>query len=254
MKNSNDTRIDYRKYRDKKAVRLLVGAVFLIIFTAVGCVFSGNSIIAFAFGVIGGGVSFCQFTEWRCRCALRDIERQFADVMQMILSSVSVGMPVERAFGELSEGILDKRHDLKLIVPEVEIINRSVGMNYSFYALLENFAERSGSSDIINLSKALSISGTMGGNVAYIIRNALANLRIKIETDKEIEHTLALPKYNHRIITCMPFLLVIMLRFVSAEYINILYSTVVGQAVVAGATIIIVIAWLLGNSICKIRV
>lgn len=193
-----------------------------------------------------------EFIAWRRKNIVLRLERQFAEIMQIVLSSVSAGMSVEQAFVELNEGNLKERPELKLIMKEVEIINRKLIINYSFYDAFKNFAMRSGSSDIKNFSAAVAVSGTRGGNIVYIIRNSLANMRMRFDTDREIRHTLALPKYNHRIITAMPFLLILMIKSISYEYMQVIYQTREGKLVSLCVAAVLLTAWIIGSRLCNI--
>jgi Flp pilus assembly protein TadB len=198
-----------------------------------------------------------KFVKFRREQIMKRVEHEFVEIMQVVLTSVSSGVPIDRAFVELRETMTEavwENKEYRLILREVDSINRKVEMNYSFFSLLDDFARRSGSRDIVNLSKAIMVSGTEGGNMAYIIRNALANMRIKANTDKEIRQILALPKYNHRIITLMPFFLKIMLHFISKGYIEGLYNSVFGETIVLLVVVTVFFAWLLGDRICDIKV
>ena len=203
--------VDYRKYRDAPLFLAMTAAAFCSGFAVLSYVFTENILSSLVRGILIMPVAMWRFIKFRRKQMLKKLEKQFLEIMQNVLSSVSAGMPFERAFAEVTEQAISEVHKKerrnKQIILEFEMIIRKAEMNYSFFSLLEKFAERTGSGDIINLSKALTVAATGGGNTAYIVRNALANMRIKAETEKEIDHILALPKYNHRIISLMPFLM-----------------------------------------------
>jgi len=244
----------YTEYRDSAAVIIGVTVCFFVLFCFVGYILSFDKGVALCVGVTATVIGINEFIISRRRTVMSEIEKQFAEVMQAVLSSVSSGMSIEQAFAEISEESLRDRRELKLVMKEVEIINRRVGMNYSFYGALDDFALRSGSADIVNLSKALAVTSERGGNTVYVIRNALANMRIKFETEKEIRQTLSQPKYNHRIMTAMPALIVVMLRAIAPDYINVMNTTPQGKAVIIISVIVVAVAWMLGDSFCNIKV
>ncbi|MBO7503907.1 MAG: type II secretion system F family protein [Clostridia bacterium] len=183
------------------------------------------------------------------------VEKQFLAGMQAVLSAISAGGSMEQAFQGLYEDyVRGGGADIGIIAEDINLINRNTLMNYSFYDELLLFAVKTESPDIISCAEAMASVGQKGGDMAFVIRNALANLRIKLETDAEIRQTLSLPKYNQKIITVMPFALVLLVRALSAEYAEILYTTRAGTAVVWGVAAVIFAAWILGRKLCAIEV
>lgn len=253
MKKSDRQERNYGKYRDRGVVLAGVAAVAAAVFFSAGYVFCEDVRVSALFAAIGVPVTLYEFIVWRRARIITKLEEQFAEVMQSVLTGLSAGQTAEQAFAELAESSMGKRPDLRLILREIRIINRRVQMHYSFYEAFDRFAKRSESEDIRNFSDVLKIAGARGGNLVYIVRNALADLRIKLETDREIRHTLALPRYNHRILTVMPFFLVFLLKTISYEYVRVLYTTRPGQIISACAAAAILISWILGDRLCSVK-
>ena len=253
MKKSDRSERNYKRYRDKELVLLCAVLPAAAAFFAAGYIFSENLYVSVGFSVVGVPVFLSEFIAWRRRRVSSRLEEQFADVLQAVLASLSSGQTIDQAFLDLAESSAGKRADIKMVMREVRIINQKVLMHYSFYEAFEDFAVRSGNQDIKNISEALKITGMRGGNLVFLVRNALANLRVKIETDREIRHTLALPRYNHRILTVMPFFLIFMLKTISYEYIQPLYVTGAGQIVSVCTAAAVLLAWILGDRICRVK-
>lgn len=182
-------------------------------------------------------------------------EKQFAEFMQLVLTSVCAGKSLEQATAEiLEEADSERHHPFGLIRDGLSAVLKRTSMNYNFYDEFIAFAISTDSGDIISTAYAIKIVGLKGGNLPFILRNSLAGIRVKTETDTEIRQTLALPKYNHRIITCMPFAMVIMIKELSKEYIDVLYNTRAGMIVVICVSGAILLSWVLGNRLCKIDI
>ena len=183
------------------------------------------------------------------------IEKQFLAGMQAVLSALSAGGSVEQAFqGLYDDYVRGNGAEIGLIADDVYLINRNTMMHYSFYDELLLFAVKTESPDIISCVEAMAAVGRKGGDMTSVIRGALANLRIKLETDAEIRQTLSLPKYNQKIITAMPFALVLLVRSLSAEYAEVLYSTRAGTIVIWCVAAVIFAAWMLGRKLCAIEI
>ena len=253
MRKSDRQTSGYKRYHDKVFLLICIAVLAAVLFFAAGYIFSENIFISIAFSCVGVPVTLSEFIVWRRKRITTRLEEQFAEVMQVTLTALSSGQTIDQAFAELAESSTGKRTELKLMMREVRAINRRVLMHYSFYEAFEDFAVRSGNQDIKNISEALKITGMRGGNLVFLVRNALANLRVKIETDREIRHTLALPRYNHRILTVMPFFLIFMLKTISYEYIQPLYVTGAGQIVSVCTAAAVLLAWILGDRLCRVK-
>ena len=272
MKNSKNTGIPKRLTKSEKKGKgadeakprdmyeptlfayISVGLIAAAAAVAGGMILSGRIIVSI---VLAGAIlpyAIKEFRESYRANRKRKVEKQFLEAMQLVLSDVSAGNTVEQAFVNLYEQY-ENGDSMKIDLIAVDIlqINRNAKMNYSFYDELQIFALKTKSEDIISCAKAISIAGCKGGDMVYIIRNALANMRIKQETDDEVQRTLAMPKYNMRIITVMPFALVLLMRAVSRDYIETLYRSKVGSIVVAAAAAVIFLAWIFGNKISSVK-
>lgn len=247
-----------KKYSELYALKPVYIAVFCaVLFTAISggaYIISANVFVSIISGAVSVPLFLGRFKESLRMKKKKRIEKQFLEAMQLVLAAVSAGNSVEQALRSVCEeyrnGGTAKIGD---IAPELEAVCGKTGMMYHFYDELMVFAVKTDSGDIMSCVKAMSIVGSRGGNMAYVIRNALANLRIKFETEAEISGALALPKYNLRIITVMPFALVLLIRGMSAGYMEGLYGTKYGMIVSAGAIAVIAAAWVFGSKLCDIE-
>lgn len=246
MKNS--VLLKYKKILPRLVV---AGAVYFGIFGAGAYILTENLLAAVVFAVVSAPVFVLDYAKKHTEKVRVNSEKQFLEFMQLVLTSVSAGMAIEQAFSDTLE---NNPKSFKLIAKDIARLNRRTSMHFGFYDEFIDFAFKTGSKDIINLSQAVKIVGVKGGNLPVILRNSLAALRVKIETDNEIKQTLALPRYNHTIITFMPFGLVLMIKSISKGYIDVLYHTKKGFYVVIGVLAALLFAWILGNKICKIEI
>ena len=242
-------------YRIKPIVCILFGALLFAAVSAGSYIISANVVLSIIAGAIAVPLFTGRFIKYLRMKKKKEIEKQFIEAMQLILAAVSAGNSVEQAMRSVCE---DYRNggtvNIGAIAGELEAVCGKAGMLYRFYDELTLFALKTESEDIISCVKAMSIVGLRGGNMTYVIRYALGNLRIKFETDAEINGALALPKYNLRIITVMPFALVLVIKEMSKGYMDALYATRYGTAVSAGVIALIAAAWIFGSKLCEIEI
>ncbi|MDR0287433.1 MAG: hypothetical protein LBI03_07010 [Clostridiales bacterium] len=184
----------------------------------------------------------------------KHMETHFCEVLQIMASSLSAGSSVESALLEVQSELSGKNErSYEKIKGEFLLITNGLMMNRSCEELLNEFAIRTGVSNIQNFSSAFELCRTAGGNMVDLFRNAAMTLRIKLDTEKEIIRILNLPKFNHKILTGMPFVLILMLRITSPSYIASL-MTGYGKLIMLAVLAIIIVAWFIGNKISDIRI
>ena len=85
-------------------------------------------------------------------------------------------------------------------------MQRLIALNISPEEAVEAF-QRGPAGDIQNFSNALYESLQAGGNLVQLVRNSASALRVKYDSEDEIRSLLNLPRFNHRIMMVMPFVL-----------------------------------------------
>lgn len=241
-------------YTVKPAVTFTAGLVFFAAAAAGAYILSNNVAVSAVIALITVPFFARRFLRSQREKKKKKIEGQFLEAMELVLAAVNAGNSVEQAFQSVCDSYRNGG-SVKIgdIVGELEAVCGKTGMLYFFYDELMLFAMKTKSEDVISCVKAMSIVGVRGGDMTYVIRNALANLRIRNETDAEIASALALPKYNLRIITVMPFALVLLVKSMSAGYMNPLYESRLGLVISLGAMAVIAAAWILGSRLCDIK-
>ncbi|MBQ8164689.1 MAG: type II secretion system F family protein [Clostridia bacterium] len=197
--------------------------------------------------------AFFAFRKYMTVQKIKKLEIQFGEALRFISSSVAAGVTVENSFYEFaSKANTYNKSDLSLIAKEFRIITNSMDLHENAADAFRDFAERSGSSDIKIFSLALSQIYSSGGDIVGLLRNTVSSLRIKRETEDEISLILAGPKYNHRIITVMPVLIIFLMKFISPDYMSAVYEGP-GRIVGVISAILIVVAYIIGSRLSDIQ-
>lgn len=181
------------------------------------------------------------------------LEKQFCEILQIMASFLVAGRSPELIFIDVVNEFDNINGQYALIIKEFKLINRQLSFNYTIEEALEAFARRSQNKDIQSFASAYTICQLSGGNLVELVRNTSLVLRVKLETEDEIKLLLTLPKFNHKILTIMPFVLLGLLRVSSPEYIAPLYNSTTGILIMFIVASIMVIAWFLGEGISNIK-
>ena len=245
--------VDYRVY--KLSAREVLGC---------GLIFTGGAALAgwllFArvwMGLLIGAILLPLFYK-KLKEYLRDkrkarLEEEFCRFMQLTAAALSGGTAFENVFGEVADAVSQENSRQSLMEKEFYIIDRLIGLHYESTAAFQKFAYRTGSRDIRSISQAISHVASTGGDLSELLKDGVNALRLKQDTEREIRRTIALPKMNHRILTCMPFGFIILLRSMSPSYVECLYEGT-GIFVMALVALLIGAAWLLGDRVGKIHI
>lgn len=178
------------------------------------------------------------------------LEEEFCLYMQLVAASLSGGISFSNVFREVADNISSE--DKSLMKSEFYTIDRMIKLRYDSREAFLSFAERSGSKDIESMAQALLCTSFAGGNVVNLIRSGVSALRLKQDTEREIRRIVSLPKMNHRIMTAMPFAFVILLKSMAPEYMKCLYIWP-GRIVMIVVSVILVLAWLLGEKMGRVN-
>lgn len=179
------------------------------------------------------------------------ISRQFCDALQFISSSLSTGKTFEGA-------LKDSYQELKLlygteneiICTEIKIMITKMSINKSIIEVLSDFAVRVHNADIDNFLAALRMCRIMGGNLNEVVKNTHYIMELKLETKNDIDMIMTEQRLNLKILICIPFILMGILKVTCPEYIKPLYEGS-GRIVICTVLCLMVVALFIGRRITR---
>lgn len=93
-----------------------------------------------------------------------------------------------------------------------------------------------------------------GGNLIEVIHSSSQMISEKIETKNEIETVITAKKFESRVLTCAPIVMVAVLSASSPAYMAPVFETAIGAVVMTVAIVMFVIAFFIGEKIMDIEV
>ena len=183
------------------------------------------------------------------------LNTQFKEMLYALSSSMSAGRSLEMAFQ-------DALCDLEVIYPDPETpimqettyILRCISMNMTVEEAISQFAARAHIEDIQNFADVIRICKRSGGNLIEVIRSTSQMITDKIETKNEIETVITAKKFESRIMTCTPIVMVAVLSAASPDYMKPVFTTVVGAVVMTVAIVLFAVSFFVGEKIMEIEV
>jgi tight adherence protein B len=254
---SNEKNVNLPQYQvyvmkpDELALTLLLA---MGVFFAIGMLFYENVVLSAIFSLAG-----FSYIPIRKRELLRkkkeDLSLQFKDMLYFLSVSLSVGKSFETALIETQKSMAviypDNSCDIML---EIEIMNQRVLMNEPVEKAFYDLALRSEIEDIKNFADVIMISKRAGVNLVEVIKNSTEIIREKIEMRQEIDNLLAAKKLENKILSVMPFAMVIMLKETGSGFMDPLMTTLYGRVVMTIALILVFSGLIIARKIMDIEV
>jgi tight adherence protein B len=220
---------------------------------AVGQIFYGN--IGFS-AICGFSIVlfFEQYKNYLNTKRTRILRNQFADLLYSLSASVATGRQLSSA---LQEAFVNLGYVYKPSTPmmmELKYMSKSIGENRdSEETILSGFAQRSGVEDIRNFVNVYLSCRETGGDISQVITNASEILMQKMSIEREIRVMTSQKKFEGKIISAMPVLIIMFLNIASPGYLENLYCTLSGRLVMTVALIGILTAYKLTEQITNIE-
>ena len=180
--------------------------------------------------------------------------REFKEAMAMMYSSTAAGGTLEKALRDTSYDMKNSDGNYQVLIPEFDRMCVQLDQNQPMDVVLASFAERSQDDDIAYFVRILTVARKSGGSLAEIIRQTADTMNLRMEMNEEIENILAGKRGEWKVMLVVPPGILLYMNICSAEYMNILYTHLMGRVLMTVALVIYGIAILTGNKILDIRV
>ena len=184
----------------------------------------------------------------------RQLSTEFYDVLRTLEVGLVSGNSLEHAFVDAQKEIGEIYGESSYTFRELAGINASVSMNEAIEEVFGDFANRSHVEEIITFSEVLRFAKRSGGNLVEIIQSASARIQQVWETEREIEILVASRRYEQDIMSILPLVILLYLKFSFREYMAVLYGNLLGAVFMTMCMIAYFVALVLGKKLLDIRV
>lgn len=184
----------------------------------------------------------------------RVLNMQFKDGMQSVSFSLNSGYSIENSFREACAELGLLYGEESVITKEFKRIVRRMEHNENIEDILEDFAKRSEIEDIQYFAAVFRYAKRCGGDLIAIIRQTARMICEKNETMNEIQTVISGKKMEQRVMSAVPFLLIVYLQLASWEFISPLYGNPLGIAVMTGCLLIYLLSDYIAKRIVDIEV
>lgn len=248
-----DGKCDYRVYRLSINEKLITSVIYMLAAAALSELFYDRlwPCILFAPGIIP---VFKMVSGKFCERRKKKINAEFKEFLVSLSANMAVGYSLESAFAPVYQELDGIYQGKSFIQGELLMIKRGVDMSADVAVLFMDFAERTGVSDIKEFAEIVMVSRKTGGNLIHMMKRMVANMEGRLEVEDEIDTMITSKRFEHNIMSVMPFAIVLYLRVCNKGYMDALYGNALGAVLMTVCLMIIIMAVIWGYRIVDIDV
>lgn len=185
---------------------------------------------------------------------LQQLNLEFKEGILLLASFLSAGYSVENAFSASVKELVLLFGEEGMVSREFKHIESQIRMNRSVELALSDFAGRSGLDDVKNFAEVFAAAKRSGGELVLIISHTADVIRDKVQVRQEILTMTASKQFEQKIMSMIPFFIVLYIDLTSPGFFNIMYSTGIGRILMTLCMIIYIAALGISKWIMRIEI
>lgn len=205
-------------------------------------------------GLVVGFVNIFMAGDGKRRKRLVKLRTQFYDLLEAMSVSMRAGNPALKALQSAREDLVLIYQENSDIIVEIDLIlskfNNSVPLSQSF----TDFAERCGLEDVKSFASIYATIEGKSSRADEIVRETQQIIADKMEIEMEIETLMTSAKSEANIMLFLPLVILLVIGYAGAGFMDAIYTTPAGRAVATGGLIIFVISFLLSKKFSNIKI
>lgn len=179
---------------------------------------------------------------------------QFKEAIQSLSAGLNVGYSVENALREACKELRGMYRKDEIILRELTYMIRQLQMNVTAESALQEFAARTQDEDVQTFVTVFNLAKRSGGDTLEIIRSAVRQMGEKIDVEREVQTVISAKKMEFRIMTAIPFAMIVYLRISFPELLGVLYGNPAGIVIMSVCLVIYLATYEMGKRIVEIEV
>ena len=249
-KNSDLQGIEYETYTLSRREWVLYGAEGILLAAVLDYVFYRSFLLILL--IFPAGILFPLALKKKLKQRrMEKLRGEFKDAILAVASGLNAGYSVENAFAVSLKEMEEIHGSDSMIAKEIRLILRKVRMNLTFEDALGDFAARSGLDDVKNFADVFLAARKSGGELMRIITRTAEIIGEKIRIQEEILTATASKRMEQRIMSLMPFCIVLYVKLGNPGYFDSLYHNLKGILIMSLCMGVYMAAWSLSERILR---
>lgn len=185
----------------------------------------------------------------------RELNYQFKDLLYSLSSSLNAGYSFENAITLLEKDLIQiYNHKNVEILTYVRTMKKQIELNMPIDEVLLHFSKESGLENVDNFVNTVIICRKVGGNIIKVTKSSAKTIGEKIDTNRDIEVMITGKRFEHKVMISFPFITILFMRLTSPDFIEPLYSTILGRLIMIVSMLILFCSIYIGIKILDIEV
>ena len=184
----------------------------------------------------------------------RKFEEEFQMALQSLESQLSVGYSMENAMREVLKDMEMMCGKETMIAGEFRYMVRQLYLNIAIEQILGEFAQRTGLDPVENFVTIFSLAKRSGGDGLRIIKSSVKKIIDQQELRREIATVTTAKRLEFKVMTAVPFGVILYMRLVFPGFMQILYGNLFGVCFMTVCLLAYYAAMRIGYRIVEIEV
>lgn len=250
----NTSVLDYRVYVMKASERLMYTVLLVLGGGIVGLIFYGglfmkdgqptllttisNLVVFFLVGLLVTKNFMPVVSQTLQKKRQNILRKQFCDFASALTNALAGGMNMSDSLQAVYGDLKMQYAEDSMIVLEVQEIINGMNNNIPVETMFEDFAQRSGVTDIESFATVFATCYRTGGDLKSVVRRTTDIISEKMMISSEIETAITSNKMQMNIMNVLPIVIVLMMRVLSPKFAQSFGSVVgvIGLTITVGLT------------------
>ena len=230
--------------RADEFIKIWVG---LTVFPPLLSLVFGKGIIPAIFLFLIGAIAPVMYLKIQVKKRVNLFNDQLGDALLIISNSLKAGFTFEQAMSSIAKDLPDP------IGIEFTHIIREVDLGEKMEVAMKHVADKMNSKEMELLNTAVSIQRQVGGNLSHVIDNIASTIQERIKLRKKIKTLSAQGEMSGKVIALLPFVVLIMFSILNPDYMEPMYTTPFGYALLGASAFLELTGFLMIKKITKVE-
>jgi tight adherence protein B len=188
------------------------------------------------------------YAKWLNARYVRKFDEQLTDALGTMSNALRAGFSISQAFESVAES------DMHPISEEFALLLQQMRVGMSFDDALASLDKRIGSDDLTLVVTAIDIARKTGGNLTEIFDSISETIRARMRIERKVRTLTAQGRLQGIIVSLMPFFLCGVMTVMKPGMMIPFLTSINGIVCLAGASVMVMIGWIIIRKIVTIKV
>lgn len=205
-------------------------------------------------GVCVGVVNIFASAQAATEKRVQRLRLQFFDMLEAMSVAMRAGNPVLKALESARDDLVLIYSENSDIITELDIIiarfHNAVPLSQGFM----DFAERSGLEDVVSFASIYATIEGKSSRADEIVRETQQIIADKMEIEMEIDTLMTAAKSEVNIMLVMPLLILLVIGYAGAGFMDSIYTTTVGRLVATAGFVVFIISYVMARKFSSVKI